>query len=149
MLRGKVPGRLIDNLPKRFKFHDDEVDAEISGLLDECLDLGQGQYAALDNKTRASAPESTIHAYQVQMDVYTLLLEKNGYKTKRVAYLAYFYPTGVNDGKFDFGIHIKELKTDPDEALKLFHEAVGVIKSDTEPQPRAECEYCGRENQLK
>jgi hypothetical protein len=148
LLDGVVPGRLIDSLPRRLSYYDEEIGAELSGLLDDCLDLGNGTYAALDNKTRGSSPKATIHAYEVQMDVYTLLLEKNGYKTRGVAYLVYYFPLEANDNGFNFAIESKVLKTDPARARKLFGEAVSILKNDVAPTASPKCEYCGREAKL-
>jgi len=142
LLEGKVSGTLIKRLPKRFSYFDKETDAELNGMLDECLDFGDGTFAALDNKTRGSNPKELIKAYQVQLDVYTLLLEKNGYKTKNIAYLAYYFPKEANDEGFDFALEVKEVPTDPKQAQKLFIEAVNVLKMDKPPSSSKGCEYC-------
>jgi len=144
LLENKVPGKLISNLPKRgwLDFNDDKIEAILGGYLDECLDLGNNFYAALDHKTRGSKPANTHRAHQFQMDVYTFLLEQNSLPTKRVAYLVYYIPKIVSSGEaIDFEIFPSEVKTDPDRAKQVFSDAVSMLKKAI-PLPHPDCIFC-------
>jgi hypothetical protein len=144
ILENKVPGKLMRNFPKRgwLEFIDAKVDARLGGYLDECLDLGDNFYAALDHKTRGAKPQTTHKAHQFQMDVYTFLLEQNGFPTKRTAYLVYYIPKSVASQKeIEFEIVSCELKTDPGRAQKVFYEAVDLLKKST-PKLNNDCEFC-------
>jgi hypothetical protein len=163
ILQGKINGTLILSLPKSLNcfIHGNEV----WGKLDECIQLANGSYAPLDHKTRASSPVEIHKTHQFQMDVYTLLLEKNNYKTDRKAYLVYYFPkldffegnsmqqklklpkdislshkSGVTL-PLPFEVEVKELKTNPDLAEKVFIEAIDVLSGGI-PSPDVNCEFC-------
>src|SRR3990172_537291 len=82
----------------------------IQGKLDDCVVLAGAKLAPLDHKTRASAPDDVSYTqryYQFQMDVYTLLLERNGQPTSRTAYVVYYFPLeGTLDQGFPFGVDV-------------------------------------------
>lgn len=139
-LEGRINGKLIDFLPKTLKFS--SRGNILYGKLDECVELFSGDFAPLDHKTRASSPEEIHPSFQLQMDIYTLLLEKNGYKTKRVAYLVYYFPIpGELHRGFPFEIEVKEISTNPEEAEKIFYEAIDCL-SEKVPLSNENCEYC-------
>ena len=140
----KVPGRLIEFLPKTLKA---DIDGNIfNGKLDECLVLTNGDHAPLDHKTKGFAPKEDhqVHeAYQLQMDSYTLLLQMNGHKTNGTGYIVYYYPDfgELHDG-IPFKVHVVKLKTSPERALKVFKAAVKCLDGN-EPKPEKECGLCG------
>lgn len=141
IIAGKVPGHLAPVLPKWLVYESDEP-VLLLGKLDELI-VADDRYAALDYKTRASAPTETHASYQLQMDCYTFLLEANDYHTDHRAFLVYFFPEHndrLHDG-FPFGVHVKELPTDPKRALRIYEEAKACL---AEPLPESgkDCEYC-------
>jgi len=143
-IEGKVPGKLITNLPRRgwLEFIDKDIDAKLVGYLDECLDLGNNFYAPLDHKSRGTKPDQTHPAHQFQMDVYTFLLEQNNFPTKNLAYLIYYIPTKINTGKnIEFEIIVSEVKTNPKYAKQVFMQAVSVLK-DPIPTLNKSCPFC-------
>lgn len=144
LLENKVPGKLIRNLPKkgRFEFIEHKIDATLGGYLDDCLDLGDNFYAALDHKTRGSKPENTHRAHQFQMDVYTFLLEQSGFPTRKIAYLIYYIPKAVASGKtIEFEVIASQIKTDPERAKTVFYDAVSILKKSI-PSPHQDCDFC-------
>jgi len=144
ILEGKVLGKLMRHLPKKgwLEFSEAKINAKIGGYLDECLDLGNNFYAALDHKTRGSKPESTHRAHQFQMDVYTFLLERNRFPTKKLAYLIYYIPKSVAaKDTVEFEIIASEIKTDPGRAEKVFYDAVFALRQPI-PQGNNECGFC-------
>ncbi|MBI4119661.1 MAG: PD-(D/E)XK nuclease family protein [Parcubacteria group bacterium] len=105
--------------------------------------IGEKLYAPLDHKTRASFTDNVHETYQLQMDAYDWLLQENGFMTAAKAYLAYYAPLDgeLHEG-FPFGVDLKELKTSPQRAQKLFSQALEIIGSDEPPQPSAKCAFC-------
>ncbi|HIE44280.1 MAG TPA: hypothetical protein EYP78_05755 [Candidatus Omnitrophica bacterium] len=148
-LKGKIDGRLIPRLPKKLFYNDRLRNVLLWGMLDECLLLSNSVYAALDFKTRRSFPQDIHPSYQLQMDVYTLLLEKNNYKTNGISYLLYFVPTyGQLHEGIPFDIQIVEVKTSIQRALEIFHRAIEVLKGPI-PGPLENCEYCSWLKEIK
>lgn len=144
LLENKVPGKLIRNFPKRgwFEFTDHKMDAMLGGYLDECLDLGDNFYAALDHKTRGSKPENTHRAHQFQMDAYTFLLEQNSFPTRRLAYLIYYIPkTVASQDAIEFEVIASQIKTDPENAKRVFYAAVSMLKESIPPL-QEDCGFC-------
>lgn len=142
-LEGKVPGKLIEFLPKSLKA---EIGGNVlSGRLDECLVLDDGDHAPLDHKTKGFALKSGNEmndAYQLQMDCYSLLLNENGHQTNGVGYIVYYYPDfGELHEGIPFRVHAVKVKTDPKKALKVFKDAVKCLEGE-EPKPNKECGLC-------
>ncbi len=150
-IEGKVEGELMQDLELLKKwtnnrvgiqFEDEESGALLMGALDECLVNGE-TYIPLDFKTRGfDLKEDSTDYYQNQLDTYCLLLEKNGFKQPGFAYLVYFIPEKYEgQGITKFKIEIKKVKTSPERALKIFREAVRLLKSQ-KPQAHSKCEFC-------
>jgi CRISPR/Cas system-associated exonuclease Cas4 (RecB family) len=150
-IKGKVKGRLMLDieLMKKWRnwrvglrFFDEDLGAELSGALDDCLVDGRS-YIPLDYKTRGYAPkEETKEFYQSQLDVYCLLLEENGYKTSNFAYLLYYYPKTVKEnGLVEFNVEPVKVETSVERAHKLFKEAVKYLNGPV-PERHSECKYC-------
>jgi len=151
-IKDKVKGKLFGdiNLLKKWRswistglcYEDKTLDASLSGALDDCL-VDEGCFIPLDYKTRGSElKEDPAKYYQTQLDCYCLMLEASGYKTKNLAYLVYFYPKQVSEfGQVRFEIEPFEIKTNPENARKIFQEAVKLLKSPL-PQRNMNCEYC-------
>ncbi len=143
-LEGKIPGKLMVDFPKKgwFDFTDAKLNSRLGGYLDECIKLNDNHYAVLDHKTRGSAPQGVHKAYQLQMDVYTFLLEANQYPTKRLAYIVYYIPKRIVSGSdFQFEVLIKEVNTDPKRAQDVFYKAIEALRSDI-PAAGNDCEFC-------
>ncbi len=142
LLQGRVPGRLIGFLPVTLSANI-EGNA-FNGRLDECVVLENGLHAPLDHKTKGFAPRNNdVHeAYQLQMDSYTLLLEKNGHPVSKTGYIVYYYPDfGELHKGVPFRVHVSEIKTDPEKALKVFRDAVKCLEGN-EPEPNKDCGMC-------
>ncbi len=142
-LEGKVPGKLIEFLSKTLKT---EIGGNaLSGKLDECLVLTNGEHAPLDHKTKGFAPKEDhqVHeAYQLQMDCYTLLLEMNGHKINNTGYIVYYYPDfGELHVGVPFKVHVVKLATNPKRALKVFNQAIKCLNG-SEPKQDKDCGMC-------
>lgn len=145
ILKGKLSGRIIYPLPKSFRFYEPRLNALLFGQLDECLEIEKNFFAPLDHKTRGFPTKEDTHTfYQLEMDVYTLLLEENRYMTKKFGYLVFYYPVrgkSIKEG-FPYETEIKKIPTDPERAKKIFSQAVEVLKKPEPPSYSESCPYC-------
>lgn len=133
----------MPEFPKKgwLEYTDKGLSAKLGGYLDECIEES-GHYYVLDHKTRGAAPDSVHKAYQLQMDVYTFLLEENKFPTRRLAYLVYYIPKKIVSGSdFQFEVVVKAIATDPARAKEVFYKALGVLRG---PIPRLGegCSFC-------
>ena len=144
LIRGKVEGTLSSSA-LTLGFNDAEANARLWGKLDDCVVLSDQRLAPLDHKTRASAPNDLSYTqmyYQFQMDVYTLLLERNGHRTSRTAYVVYYFPVdGALHNGFPFDVAVHVIDTNPDHAYRIFAEACRCLLGSL-PHPGAQCEFC-------
>lgn len=149
---GKVSGQLLAdqallddwrNWRKGLVYYDDKLEAALTGALDDCLVDGD-YYIPLDYKTRGSAPKegSSEQYYQVQLDTYVFLLQKNGYKTREYAYLIYYYPDKIMESHLvKFNVEVMKLETDSQRAYKIFSDAVQCLRGPI-PKSHTECVFC-------
>jgi hypothetical protein len=144
LIAGKLDGAL-STTPLTLGFNDDATRSRLWGKLDDCVLLPDGRVSPLDHKTRASAPDDISYTqtyYQFQMDVYTLLLERNGHRTTRTAHVIYYYPVaGTLHQGFPFEVAVHTIATRPDFALKIFNDAVRCL-NDVLPDSAPACGYC-------
>ncbi len=151
ILAGQIQAKLAAGLPKTlyFKALEQNHGGILMGRPDEYLELKEKVFAALDHKTRASSPKEVHPSYQLQLDVYTFLLESNQYPTLKTAYLAYYFPNeGALHRGFPFTAEVHEVKTDPKRALKVFQEALLSLQ-DEPPAPSAQCSFCQWRERLR
>lgn len=144
LVADKLPGRLMDPLPKTLLYTDKDLRAILTGKLDDALQLGPDEYCVIDHKTRGYPPKEEVLApYQLQMDAYDFLMNQNGYPTNHKAFLVYYYPTaGQLHNNFPFVVEPKELATNPARALMIFRDAVGCLRGEM-PESAKTCVYCG------
>jgi len=151
-VRGKLPGKLLSDVGTIDRWRDWRrgirytplwAEVELMGALDECLVDVDGFHYPLDYKTRGYAPKDDTHAYyQDQMNFYTLLLEGNGLKTQRLAYLLYYHPVAVKEhGLIQFEVSVQEVATDPEAAMRLVTDALAVL-SGPAPNRSSSCGFC-------
>ena len=144
LIDGKLEGRLATSA-LTLGFNDDAVHARLWGKLDDCVVSPDERLAPLDHKTRASAPDDLSYTqkyYQFQMDVYTLLLERNGYPTSRSAYVVYYFPLeGMLHQGFPFGVVVHKVATDPEGAYQIFTDACRALAGPL-PEASGACAFC-------
>ncbi|MFQ5945960.1 MAG: PD-(D/E)XK nuclease family protein [Anaerolineae bacterium] len=150
-LEGRVDGVLMEdqatldlwrNWKTGLRFVDEELGVELSGALDDCLRDGE-VYLPLDYKTRGSAPRpGTPWYYRYQLNLYSLLLNENGYQTDSRGYLVYYFPQVVKEaGAVTFHVHPQRIETSLEDAQALLRTASEVLSGEI-PDPAPECEYC-------
>lgn len=148
-IKGKVRGVLFDDLitlnkwrywRTSLKYQKDNI--TLHGAFDDLL-IEDDIFIPLDYKTRGSEPkEETLEYFLHQLDLYTLLLARNGYKTDGLAYLVYYYPQKVSEnGMVKFKVEPEEVKVSLKRAEKLLDDAIDLLKG-PEPKSHKECEYC-------
>ena len=132
---------------KGIEFYDKENDVLLHGAVDNLLSK-ENKLIVIDYKTRGFAlKEDTAHHYQDQLDIYNLLLRKNGYKTEDYAYLLFYLPEQVMEtGEFKFKNELVKMKVDVEHAENLYKRAVKIIKGEM-PERGKDCVFCEwREN---
>lgn len=126
------------------KYHDEGLDATLFGAVDDMLEFPDGSLAVIDYKSSGAKEISVYEDYQMQMDVYTYILEQIGRKTARKAYFV-FYQVDKTDGfkgRLPFRGEIREVTTDPTYVYDAFKKAVELARSPNPPQSHSECDYC-------
>lgn len=154
-LHGRVEGRLVadqallDSWRDRrrgLSYEDAELSASLKGLLDDCVVAGE-RYAPLDYKTkgfeRGVPRDGDIPWWnQHQLNIYTLLLESNGYPTADCGYLIFYHPVAVHEGGLiRFEITPRKVPTSREAAKQLLADSVRLIRGPVPPHHRA-CEFC-------
>ena len=125
------------------RYFDAELGATIFGAVDDVLEFADGKLAPLDYKSTGSSNANIYDRFQLQMDVYTYLLEKNGFNTNRKGYLAFYIVDKGNGFKdrLPFRKEIHEVETSPDDIPQLFKEAVAVLKRVVPPPHSKDCKF--------
>jgi len=144
LIQGKLDGTLATSA-LTLGFDDARAHARLWGKLDDCVILPDQRVAPLDHKTRASAPADRSYTekyYQFQMDVYTLLLERNGHQTSRTAYVVYYFPIdGELHRGFPFGVAVHKITTNPRGAYEIFLAGCQCLAGAL-PESGEACEFC-------
>jgi len=138
--------KLLDEWRNNFKgirYYDVELDATLFGAVDDVLEFSDGKLAPMDYKSTGSKVANVYDRFQLQMDIYTFLLEKNGYKTIRKGCLAFYIVDKENgfEDKLPFKKEIHIIDTDPSYVQRLFAEAVGLLRKETSPLHSQDCQY--------
>jgi len=125
------------------RYFDEELQATLFGAVDDVLEFDDGKIAPLDYKSTGSTAANVYDRFQLQLDTYTFLMEKNGYKTPRKGYLA-FYIVDKSKGFIDrlpFRKEVMEIETNPDEVYEIFKDAVIVLRSSVPPKHSNDCQF--------
>lgn len=133
---------------RTFGIMDEESGAYFQGMLDDALELENGEVVPLDNKTKGFPPGEPHPSYTHQMSAYTLFLRENKIKTENIAYLVYWYLDHKNmdiGNPLMFNIMLHKIQTDPDGALKTFREAVETLREPLPPINKS-CNFCAYKN---
>lgn len=150
-LKTKVRGRLLTdqkllnkwrNWQTGLSFFDEKLKAKLFGALDECL-VDKDFYIPVDYKTRGFAlKDNTVNYYAMQLSLYCLLLDRNGYKTSSLSYLIFYIPNNIKEsGTVNFSTEVMSIKTDINKAYQIFKESVECLRGPLPPFTQ-DCEYC-------
>jgi len=125
------------------RYYDPNIEATLFGAVDDVLEFPDGKLAPLDYKSTGSKVPTVYDRFQIQMDIYTFLLEKNGFSTTKKGYLA-FYVVDKENGfgdRLPFRKELYEITTDPTYVQGLFEEAVKLLRNNKPPGHRKDCQY--------
>jgi hypothetical protein len=125
------------------RYFDQALQATLFGAVDDILEFEDGKLAALDYKSTGSRVANVYDRFQLQLDTYTFLLEKNGYKTPRKGYLA-FYIVDKEKGFIDrlpFRKELMEIDTNPSDIYAIFSDAVAILKETEPPKHSQDCQF--------
>lgn len=121
----------------------DENGNILKGAVDNILQK-ESKLIVMDYKTRGSPlKDDTAAHYQDQLDIYNLLLRKNGYETENYAYLLFYHPSRVlPSGEVVFHTDLIKMEINTENAEKLFKEAIKILEGKM-PEAKKECKWCG------
>lgn len=150
-LENKVEGKLFDNeeILRRWRnwrtgldFIDKKADVKLVSALDDCLVSEDNHFLPLDYKSKGDIRDDSHFFHQSQLDIYTWLLDENGYPTKDIGYLVFFAPLKIqSNGLIKFDIIPRRIETSKENAKKLFYQAVSLLNGPM-PQKHEGCAYC-------
>ncbi len=150
-LEGLVEGKLFNNqeLLKKWRnwrtglnFIDKKAGAKLVSALDDCLVSKDNRFLPLDYKSKGEIRDDSHIFHQNQLNIYTWLLDENGYPTKDVGYLVFFAPLEIlDDNLIKFNIIPKRIDTSKDSARELFYKAVNLLNGPM-PEKHERCDYC-------
>lgn len=125
------------------RYFDHDLEATLFGAVDDVLEFEGGKLAPLDYKSTGSSAANVYDRFQLQLDTYTFLMEKNGYPTVKKGYLA-FYIVDKSRGFIDrlpFRKEICEIETNPSDIYEIFKDAVKCLKNPSPPSHSQDCQF--------
>mgnify|MGYP001607696156 CR=1 FL=1 len=148
-----VPARLFPHLDRLqqwrntlqgLRWTDPDSGHVLFGAIDDLLEYADGSVAVLDYKSSGARQAVVYPSYQLQLDVYTFLLQQLGYTTAPQAFLAFFL--AVKDagfgGRLPFRGLLVPVTPQPDRVLSLFQQAVELARAASAPMPGSSCDVC-------
>ncbi len=124
------------------RYYDQDLKATLFGAVDDVLEFN-GKIAPLDYKSTGSSVAKIYDRFQLQLDTYTYLMEKNGFETTKKGYLA-FYIVDKSRGFIDrlpFRKEVLEIETNPSDIHEIFKEAVSVLRQPSPPPHSQDCKF--------
>jgi len=124
---------------KGISFEDNQGNI-LKGAVDNILQY-KDKLIVLDYKTRGyPLKEDTHEHYQLQLDCYNFLLRKNNFKTEDFSFLLFYIPKEVlSTGEVIFDTTLKKIKTNPQNAEKIWKQAIELLNSEC---PIKSCQWC-------
>jgi len=125
------------------RYFDKDLQATLFGAVDDVLEFEGGKIAPLDYKSTGSSVAKVYDRFQLQLDTYTFLMEKNGFETTHKGYLA-FYIVDKSRGFIDrlpFRKEMVEIDTNPFDVYAIFKDAVAVLRQPTPPPHSSDCQF--------
>ena len=125
------------------RYFDQALEATLFGAVDDVLEFDDLKIAPLDYKSTGSTAAKIYDRFQLQLDTYTFLMEKNGFATTRKGYLA-FYIVDKSRGFIDrlpFRKEVVEIDTNPSDIYAIFNDAVNVLRQANPPPHNADCPF--------
>lgn len=124
-------------------YFDEKLGVVIFGTIDDLLEFPDNKFSPLDYKSTELKIEKIYDRFQLQMDVYSFLLEKNGFSVNKKAFLV-FYTINSQKGfldKIPFKKEILQIKTNTSDVYDIFKDAVLLLKSKDVPEHSRDCKF--------
>ncbi|MBI4016482.1 MAG: PD-(D/E)XK nuclease family protein [Candidatus Aenigmarchaeota archaeon] len=115
----------------------------LHGALDDVL-IKDDNLIVMDYKTRGFPLKEKPTYYQLQLDVYDFLLQKNNHPAADYAFLLFYYPVRLMKTEnvlFKFNTELVKMNVDAGNAQKTFADAVTILEG-AKPKKNEKCEFC-------
>lgn len=120
----------------------DEYNLMVKGAIDELLVDKDGKFIPFDFKTRGFPLKAdTAGHYQMQLDFYGLLFQKNGFPISDHGYLMFLWPKSFQNNSFQFNSELITMDVSPKRAIGAL-EKVAAILAGSKPEVNMDCSYC-------
>lgn len=117
----------------------------LQGAIDNLMLNNHGKLVILDYKTRGfDLKEDTHEHYRDQLNIYSLLLQRNNFEIEEFNFLIFYIPKEVLEtGEVLFDKKLVRIKADPNSAQKLFEKALALLKGKCPPHHNEKlCSWC-------
>ncbi len=137
-----VRGTLLD-ASGTLRATDPATGITLAGKLDALARTEDGKYHVVDYKT-GRPPEEVPYYYQMQLDGYAYLLERNGFDPVAGGVLLYFTPQhgDLGEGLFPFKITPVRASVDSSRVLSTLARAKEILDMTAPPTRSEDCEMC-------
>ena len=150
-IEGKISGKLFPDRGKLDVWRNNwkglraefpEFGIELKGAIDELLVEDDGRVTPLDFKTRGYPLKEDTHVhYQHQIDLYALLLSRNGMESSGKGYLLFFWPKSYALGAAQFVTELVKLEVSAEKGEEVLSRVAEIIKGDM-PEAHSACVFC-------
>lgn len=150
-IEGKIDARMFQDVARLNQWRNNriglqaefpELDIFLKGAIDELFVSTDNKYIPFDFKTRGyPVKEDTERYYQIQLDLYALLFEKNNLAPADYGYLLFFSPLEYENGSVKFLSELIKMNVDSQRGYNVLRR-VKEITSGSIPEAHMECEYC-------
>lgn len=130
---------------KGISYFDEDLNAILYGAVDDILEFPDGSLAVVDYKSTGSSEIRIYDDYQKQMDVYTWLLQRNGFKTQDSAYFVYYIVDKTGGGfhnSLPFNEELRIVEVRPTWVASTFEAAIATARQAKPPQSTIACTHC-------
>ncbi len=137
-----VRGTLLD-ASGTLRATDPATGITLAGKLDALARTEDGKYHVVDYKT-GRPPEEVPYYYQMQLDGYAYLLERNGFEPVAGGVLLYFTPQhgDLGEGLFPFKITPVRASVDSSRVLSTLARVKEILDMTAPPTRSEDCEMC-------
>jgi predicted RecB family nuclease len=137
-----VRGTLLD-ASQTLQTTDSVTGITVVGKLDALVKTPDGKYHVVDYKT-GRPPEEVPNYYQMQLDGYAYLLERNGFEPVADGVLLYFTPEhgDLSEGLFPFKITAVRAEVDSSRIPPVLVRAKQILDATAPPTRSEDCEFC-------
>lgn len=137
-----VRGTFLD-ASRTLKAKDPDSGVTLKGALDALVRTNDGKYCIIDYKT-GKPPEEVPNYYQMQLDGYAYLLEKNGLRPVGGGVLLYFTPAhgDISEEFFPFKITAVRTEVDSSRIPPVLARAKEIMEMETPPPREEACKMC-------